>query len=337
MVEAGRRSVGHAVDAASALDPVALEHLHAAARHAAGACLVTPPAAMLTHLVQLRDTVYAQLDRTAKPRQQAELYLIAGQLCALLSAVSFDLGHPTVADEQARAAATYGSIVDHPALCAWARALQVSVAFWTGRPRHAAAIAEAALSVAPVGTARVRLHSVRARALALIGGRDEVDGELAAAADQLDPAGADELLDATGGEPAFGRSRHALCASSAYVALGDGQRAEVAATNAIRAFAELDESRRWRSGAVSAAVDLASARALHGDLAGVDAALVGVFALPTEERTEAVARRMTGLGRLVRSPHYRGSIEAARLDERIEAFMVTSLGRTTARPALGPV
>jgi hypothetical protein len=72
---------------------------------------------MLTDLVALRDTVYAQLDRTHKPRQQAELYLVAGQVCGLLSSVSFDLGHPGVAEELARAAHTYGSVIDHPSLC----------------------------------------------------------------------------------------------------------------------------------------------------------------------------------------------------------------------------
>jgi hypothetical protein len=46
---------------------------------------------MLTDLVRLRDTVYEQVDRTHKPRQQAELYLLAGLVCGLLSSVSFDL------------------------------------------------------------------------------------------------------------------------------------------------------------------------------------------------------------------------------------------------------
>ena len=128
VAEAGRRSVEHAIDAASALDPSALEHLHAAAQRAAHACLITPPLEMLTDLVQLRDTVYVQLDRTHKPRQQAELYLLAGQVCGLLSSVSFDLGHPGVAEEQARAAHTYGSVIDHPSLCAWARALLSNMA-----------------------------------------------------------------------------------------------------------------------------------------------------------------------------------------------------------------
>jgi len=335
VTEAGRQSVEHAIDAASALDPSALEHLHAAAQRAAHACLVTPPLEMLTGLVQLRDTVYAQLDRTHKPRQQAELYLLAGQVCGLLSSVSFDLGHAGVAEEQARAAHTYGSVIDHPSLCAWARALQVMVAFWSGQPRRAVAVAESALVGAPVGTARVRLHAVRARALALIGARDEVGVELTAAADQLDLVGRDEFLDGIGGELAFDRSRHALCVSSAYVALADGERAETAAIEALEIFAGLDEHQRWGSGAVSAAVDLGTARALRGDLAGTEAALDGVFALPTAERTEGVSQRLLGLGRILGASRYRSAVEATRLGERIESFTAASLAHTTARPAIG--
>jgi hypothetical protein len=336
VAEAGRQSVEHAIDAASTLDPSALEHLHAAAQRAAHACLITPPLEMLTGLVQLRDTVYVQLDRTHKPRQQAELYLLAGQVCGLLSSVSFDLGHPGVAEEQARAAHTYGSVIDHWSLCAWARALQVMVAFWSGQPRRAIAVAESALTGAPVGTARVRLHAVRARALALIGARDEVGVELAAGTDQLDLVGRDDFLDGIGGELAFDRSRHALCASSAYVALTDGERAETAATEALEIFAGLDEHQRWGSGAVSAAVDLGTARALRGDLAGTEAALAGMFALPTAERTEGVSQRLLGLGRILGSSRYRGAVEATRLGESIESFTATSLAHTTARPAIGP-
>jgi len=182
--------------------------------------------------VQLRDTAYEQLDRTRKPRQQAELYLVAGQVCGLLSSVSWDLGHAEVADEQARAAYTYGQVIDHPSLCAWARALQVTVAFWSGQPRRAATIAEAALAAAPTGTARARLHSVHARSLAMIGARQEVHAALNAAADELDRSGDDPFLDETGGELGSDRSRRALCAGASFVALGDGAQAETEALTA---------------------------------------------------------------------------------------------------------
>ncbi|MEO6085989.1 MAG: hypothetical protein ABIQ18_23050 [Umezawaea sp.] len=334
ILNAGRESVEHAITAASALDPSALEQLHAEAQRAARDYYTVPPAHLLGDLVRLRDTVYVQLDRTHKPRQQAELYLIAGQVCGLLSSVSWDLGHPGVADEQARAAYTYGSVIDHPSLQAWARALQVTVTFWSGRPRRAEAIAAAALETAPRGTARARLHSVHARSLALIGARQEVGTALALADEELGRAGDDPFLDETGGELGFDRSRRALCAGAAYVALGDGERAEAEATTALELFATMTPTIRWGAGALGARVDLGTARTMRGDLAGAEDALTEVFALAPERRTEALNRRLLGLGHMLSGARYRHAVEAGRLGEMIEDFTSLSLARSSVRPAI---
>lgn len=336
IMTAGRESVEHAIQAASALDPSALEQLHAEAQRAARSYFGTPPLQLLGDLVRLRDTVYAQLGRTHKPRQQAELYLIAGQVCGLLSSVSWDLGHPDVADEQARAAHTYGSVIDHPSLQAWARALQVTVTFWSGRPRRAETIAAAALETAPSGTAKARLHSVHARALAMLGARQEVSTALALAAEELDRAGDDPLLDDTGGELGFDRSRRALSAGASYVWLGDGERAEAEAEHALALFDTLPFGARWHAGELSARVDLGTARALRGDLAGVEDGLGQVFALAPELRTEALNRRLISLGHMLGSSRYRGAVEAGRLGEQIEDFTATSLARSSARLELNP-
>ncbi|GDY33951.1 hypothetical protein [Gandjariella thermophila] len=334
IVTAGRESVEHALTAASALDPSALEQLHAEAQRAARAYYTTPPLALLGDLVRLRDSVYTQLDRTNKPRQKAELYLIAGQVCGLLSSVSWDLGHPEVADEQARAAHTYGSVIDHASLLAWARALQVTVTFWSGRPRRAVAIAEAALAIAPAGTARARLHFVHARALSMIGARQEVATALDDAADELDRAGDDPFLDEVGGELGFDRSRRALCAGASYVCLGDGDRAAAEAATALELFAARPPAQRWVAGELGAQVDLAAARTLRGDLAGTEEALTPVFELSPDRRTEALSRRLAILAHALGSTRYRGAVEARRLGEQIEEFTAASLARITARPAI---
>ncbi|WP_040797756.1 hypothetical protein [Nocardia higoensis] len=333
-MNAAHESVNHALDAASALDPSALEHLHAAAGHAACAYYVTPPLDMLTDLVLLRDTIYQQLDRTHKPLQQAELYLLAGQVCGLLSSVTWDLGLVEAAEEQARAAYTYGSVIDHPSLQAWARALQVTLAFWSGHPRRAHAIATAALPTAPAGTARARLHSVNARALALLGARGEVRSELDAATDQLDQAGNDTLLDAVGGELSFDRPRRALCAGAAYVALGDGDQAEREASDAVDLFGQVPAEQRWALGALGAQVDLGAARTLRDDLAGAQTALQPVFDLPATRRTEAIALRLHALARTLGTARYRGAVEALQLGAAIEDFTEVSLSRTTGMRAL---
>jgi tetratricopeptide (TPR) repeat protein len=264
------------------------------------------------------------------------LYLIAGEVCGLLSLISWDLGNADMAEEQARAAHTYGNVIDHPSLCAWARALQVTVAFWSRRPREATEVATGALASAPPGTARVRLHSVNARALALIGARQEVITELNAAARELDRAGDDPFLDEIGGELSFDRSRHALCTASAYVALGDGEQAEPAAMTAIELFAGLPEDLRGGTGELGAWIDLGTARALRGNLAGAEEALHQVFALAPERRTEALARRLTDLGRVLATTKYRGAVEAIRMGEAIEDFTSNRLARSAARRLIGP-
>jgi hypothetical protein len=336
VVNAGHESMHHAITAASALDPSALEQLHDAAQRAARAYYVTPPLTMLTDLVRLRDTVYEQLDRTHKPRQQAELYLLAGLVCGLLSSVSLDLGHLEVAQEQARAAQTYGSVIDHPSLCAWARAEQANAMFWTDRPRRAASLMVTALETAPAGTARVWLHSLHARSLASLGARQEVRVALDAAADELQRAGNDSLLDEIGGGLGFDHSRYALCATASFVTLGDGEQAETEATAALALFGEVPEQSRWTAGELSVRADLAAARILRGDLAGAEDALVPVFALDVERRTESLTQRLTSLGRMLGSARYRDAAEAGRIGDAIEDFTTRSLPRNATRAIINP-
>jgi transcriptional regulator with XRE-family HTH domain len=333
VAEAGRRSVGHALDVSSAVDPSALEHLHAGARRAARAYLSTPPLELLTDLVQLRDTVYLQLDRTHKPCQQAELYLLAGQVCGLLSSVSFDLGRPDVAEEQARAAHTYGSLIDHPSLCAWAQVLLANMCLWTERPKQTILLASDALDKAPPGTARARLYSVRSRALAMLGARAEVTADLGDAADELDRAGQDDLMDGVGGEIGFGRARHALCAAAAQVALGDAHRAELEASAALALFTAAAPHERWHVGEMACRADLARARALAGSVDGVVDALGPVLDLPAEHRTEAVVLRLAGIDRVLQLRRFRGSPRVGQLRDTIQSFATTSLRQLAAGQA----
>jgi hypothetical protein len=217
-------------------------------------------------------------------------------------------------------------VIDHPSLCAWARALQVTVAFWNNQPRDAVKIAASALESAPAGTARARLHSVHARSLAMIGARQEVETSLQLAADELDCAGEDAFLDEIGGELGFDRARRALCAGTAFVALGDGGQAETEALAALDLFRDMPESQRWGAGELGARVDLATARTLNGDLAGAEDAVSVVLTLDHDRRTEAVSRRMSKLGRLLGAPQFRGAVEAGRMGEAIEDFISNGPG-----------
>ncbi len=336
IVNAGREPTEHAINAAAALDPSALDQLYSVARRLAREWCATPSLARFIDLVRLRDTVYKQLDRTHKPRQQAELYLLAGLVCGLLSTASWDLGHPDVAEEQARAAHTYGSIIDHPSLRTWARSLQVTVMVWTDRPRHGVALAAAALDTAPAGTARAQLYDVQARSLALIGARHEVRAAYEAADEEAQRAGDDPFLDDTGGLLAFSPARLAMSAGAAFVALGESESAVAQSTTALQLFSDVPEADRWMAGEFAARVDLATARTLRDDLAGAEDALGPVFAVNPEQRTESVVRRLTTLGRMVGASRYRGAAEANRIGEAIEDFTTHRFSRSTTRTIINP-
>ncbi|HEY2763516.1 MAG TPA: hypothetical protein VGJ13_05815 [Pseudonocardiaceae bacterium] len=325
IVNAGRESVEHAIQAASVLDPSALEHLHDAAQRAAHAYYVTPPLVMLTDLIRLRDTVYEQLERTHKPRQQAELYLLAGQFCGLLSSVSLDFGRMDVAESQAQTAYTYGSVIDHQSLCAWARALQSNVYLWCDQPKRAISVAESELTNAPRGTARARLHAARARAIAMMGGRDETISALEISSYEFDLSGNDPLMDEIGGEFGFDRARLALCVGAAYVLLGNASRAEAGATQALELFETRLPHERWAAGTFAARLDLGTARTLAGNIAGTQDALAPVLALEPEWRTEALSNRMIKLARRLHTTRYRDATEARQIVESIADFTANSL------------
>ncbi|MFE0024945.1 hypothetical protein [Amycolatopsis sp. NPDC059021] len=329
LMTTGRESAEHALRSAASLEPAALEALHAEVARLARAYYTAAPLTLLAELVRLRDTVYGQIERTHKPRQRAELYMLAGTLCGLLSSIAFDLGHRDSAEELARAAYTYGSVIDHPSLCTWARALTMSVLLWSDQYREVVAVATRAAELAPAGTSRGRLYAVRARALAHLGAAREAAEDLALSAIELDRAGTDELMDGIGGELGFDRTRRALCAGSAYVALHDGDRGQAEAGAALLSFAAQPDGSRWRAGELAARVDLSTARALSGDLAGAEQALGEVLVLPAEHRTEALTQRLDYLGRLV-GAKYRGAIEAGRIGDAVADFTAHALPRSTA-------
>jgi hypothetical protein len=77
---------------------------------------------------------------------------------------------------------------------------------------------------------------------------------------------------------------------------------------------------------VGARIDLGTARALDGDLAGAEDALTLVFGLAAERRTDALTQRLGNLNRLLATRPYRGAPEAGRLEEQIAAFTAHSLG-----------
>ncbi|MFY1686168.1 hypothetical protein ACN265_32110 [Micromonospora sp. WMMD730] len=123
---------------------------------AQGFGLLTPAA--VSETLRVRVLAAEALQRTGRPHQQQELYLVIAQAAALLASASADLSLWASAMQYARAADAYGEIIGHSGVRAYARGMQATVAYWTGRYDDAVRYASAAVEIAPPGVARVRAH-----------------------------------------------------------------------------------------------------------------------------------------------------------------------------------
>jgi tetratricopeptide (TPR) repeat protein len=254
-----------------------------------------------------------------------ELYLVAGQICALMSVASFDLAAWPAAIEQAHAAAAYAELAGHPALEAWASGMQALTAYWCGRAREAVSLADAALAIAPDGTARARLYSISARAWSHLGAAASTREALALAdqeRDSIGQAGDDELHDVIGGEFGWGPARQAMSSASALLLIGDSSGAADRAREAIRLGTQ---DHAGKLVGMRAQADLACAELAQGELDAADEALRPVWELAPEH---GLVERLCGVaGVLTRSP-FAGAAGAAALAERIETFAADSAPRS---------
>src|SRR5258706_1840158 len=96
-----------------------------------------------------RALVQAALARKAYPDQARELNFLAGPLCGLMPNASLDVGREEAADDLARAAWTYGQIIDYGPLMGWARGTQALAAIWEQRYADAIRHAEDGLAHDP--------------------------------------------------------------------------------------------------------------------------------------------------------------------------------------------
>jgi hypothetical protein len=330
VVDAARESREHAMGAGAVdVSTAAVEGLHEDIVRLARDYHATAPTALVSEALRVRNQVYRLLEQTHRPARAADLYLLAGQTCALMASASFDLGYPTAAEDQARAAYAYAELVGYAPLRAWCRGLQAEAAYWTGRPRRALGLVEAGLTEAPAGAARVRLHSIGARAWSYLGegATDEVASSTRLAAQaREDDASGDELHEQVGGHFSFDLARQARCEATTYVQVGDGDKAAQAAAQALQLYGE-QAGDRWRLIELEVHADLAAARLLAGDFDAATEALKPLWELPAHERREGLAYRVSQAGRLLAGGSYRDLPAAGQLADQIEDYTAASVVR----------
>jgi transcriptional regulator with XRE-family HTH domain len=286
------------------------------------------PLVFLMECRQLRDLAFQLVERTNQPSQRADLYLVTGQLCALMAEASFDLAVWPAVIEQAHAASLYGEMVGCPSLQAWAQGMQAITAYWRSQSREAVQLAEAGVLLAPSGSPRARLLSISARAWAHVGNVERTRTALALADRDRDAVGAsgrDELHDEIGGQFAWGPARQAMSAASALLTIGDARGAARCARDAIRLQPQDQAARRV---GVLARADLAYAELVGRQVDAAEATLAPIWGLEPEQRRFALIERLGSIANLLAKPPFARDRPLAAIVERIAVFTADAAPKT---------
>ncbi|MFI1707575.1 helix-turn-helix transcriptional regulator [Streptomyces griseoruber] len=315
-------------------DEFVIEQLEADVARLARAYVSHPLLELYVEIKRLRDGAFELLRGRQHPRQTADLYVAASRLCGLSAHVCLDLGDYDSAATHARTARACAEVVGHEGMLAWVRAVESLIAYWTGRYEQAARLAQAGRHHRAHGSIGVRLASLEARALAIVGDRA---GAVAALAD------AERLREAMPGHDdvpgifAFPIAKQFAYAGTANLALGGRehvQRAIVSADTAIRLYRGAEDDDQSVGDLFAAHVDLARGHLLVDDLDGTEAMLGFVLESPPERMSASIVRRLTALGRELSGPQYGGAAQAAHLRERLQHTAVLAASPAAHPPEL---
>lgn len=296
-----RKAAVHAGNAAASnLPDMTISQLEDDAIEFVRAYVSKPPFTVYGQGNELLAVAQAMLDRTQIVSQRSRLYLVAGEVTAILSAAAFDLGSLTAATSFARSAAMYGQVIEHGPLQAYAHGTLALLAYWDRRPSDAVRLIVTAKTFTGLGdTGQRRLGAIEARAYGHLG--DAANARRAALdALEFDSGSRDELHDDVGGEFSFSRRRTLMSNGTTHLLLGDGPSAEEATGQAIALMASRPGGKpallpQEHTDLAQAQTDLARARILAGEFDGAAEAIAPVFDLPREWRVAGVTDRLRGL------------------------------------------
>lgn len=303
------------------VDHDVLDQLRSDVANIAASYLTQPPYLTFTPLARLRREVFDLLDQRQRPAVLPDLYRIAGQLCALMAHASLDLGQAYAAETHTRTAWLCADLSEDNQLRTYTRWVQSMVAYWSGRYKVAAEIAQLGQQYATSGTSLLRLASQEARAHAAAEDRSAVEQSLALALAARETANVSE--DAAGGVFCFEPGKAAYYASEVRVSLGgegNFRRAISEAGQALDLFNAQAEQDRCAEFVAAAQIDGTLGHIALRDLDAAVDQLQPVLTLPAENRTLPIAQRMQRVGHSLTHPYFAGSTLAAELRERISFF-----------------
>jgi len=321
----------HALTAAvTGIGPGTVEQLTSEVVRLGRAYVSGSPLPLFTAMHQALGRVQAALDQKAYPTQSRDLNFLAGALCGLMANASLDLGREDAADDLARAAWTYGSIIDHAPLIGWSRGTQALAAIWDHRYADAVSYADDGLTRLQAGMGAARLHAIRARALA--GHRDftEARAALKAASEAASSQQADPLHNGIAGEFAFGAAKLRYYEALVLTRAGYPAEAEAAARTAVSLYQTAPDMARSYGCEALAHVQLATARLMSGNADTAAEAITDLLRLDPGRRISSLGEHVEACRDLLRGPAYRGSRTAAELSKQLATFRAVSV--TTAIP-----
>lgn len=291
------------------------------------------PISIFSDARHIRDLAYQLADRTRRPSELADLYVVAGVTNALMASAAFDLGHWDAARSMAESATAYADLAGHASLEAWTWGLQATLANWRKDRGFALNCFERGLAMAPGGAPRLRLRYIAARTHAGLGNARAVTDVLAAARIDRErmQSNRDELQDEVRGEFEFSDARAAACAAAAWLELRESVRAEEYARVALDGYFELPEDARPFSPVNGIRIDIASARLSGRDLEGATDSLKPVLCLDPAMRNAALTGRLKSVRATLHTSTWVAVSTARDLTEAIDQW--TSDTATVPLPA----
>ena len=317
---------------AAEFDPGSLAWLWRESREIARATN-RPALDMFATAHRIRSHALQLTERTRRPGVLSDLYVICGQVTALMASSAFDLNRWDESDSLAKSAVSYASLAGHASLQAWTLGLAALLANWRAEPDIALSHFEQGMQTAPPGEPRVRLRYIASRSYALLGDSTSVTEVLAAARIDQDQAHRqpDSLSGEVGGEFAFGPARAAACAAAAWLDLGHGREAFEAAQAALEALTSMPAPRRPLSQVNGARIDLATACLLNGDLDSGTHAVKRVIAGASSPRNVSLIGRLARTRTALLAPPWVKNGQARQLADEIGQWLATN----AATPRLG--
>lgn len=278
------------------IDDTVLEQMTADVAELARGAQIDPPATNYARLLGARDDVFRLIGGHQQPHHTTALYKIAGQICAVLAHVTFDLGYPNAANTHARTALHCAEVSGYTQVRVYIRFVQSLAAYWDGRYDEAAELMEAARPDATSGTTLLRLASQQARINAARNRPDEVTRALALAETAPTERTPDEP-----GALGFDTGTAAYFASEAHNALGGAEHLDAAVDWARTSVEEFTTEAQPRVGYVAPArFVLAHAYLGRGELEAVGEQLAPILhATSSEYRTVPIIGRARSLHTLL--------------------------------------